>query len=198
MSNAVDPGALAPDVIVFTQYILRSLGYELGPSYLQSYYVLGDFPTSCMTAKVVSTNLSLLGFHPSRAASFVAEIKQGSSTIDSEPQMVAKAIVVFHILQKSNNSLQEIVLPCISMRGTFPTFYKIRVTRTLVDAVRAGRKPREDTECIRYVPELPGPRDQGMIPLPNRLHLLKDLLAFWAIIRDFEAQVEEGERVQGE
>jgi len=67
----------------------------------------------------------------------------------------------------------------------------------LVDVVQAGHKPRENTECICYLPELPGPRDQGMIPLPNRHHILEDLLTFWAFIKDFEAQVEEGRGYKG-
>jgi len=77
----------------------------------------------------------------------IQENKRLTSSMDPAPQLIAQAIAAF----SHNNSvrdeqhlalLQSEVILGITMVRTTPTFYKIRVSRDLVDAVRDGTYPQ--------------------------------------------------------
>jgi hypothetical protein len=110
-----------------------------------------------------------------------------SSNPDPEPQLIAEAIAAF----AANNRLRERtlrlplhqskVIPGITLKGTVPTFYKIPVTTNLVNAVRWGVYPEQETVVYAHIPDVPRREDlwnQGMKPLDNRKIILSCYEAF--------------------
>lgn len=49
------------------------------------------------------------------------------------------------------------LIPGITMKGTAPTFYKIPVTTTLVNAVATGMYPAQETVVYAHIPDIPRP-----------------------------------------
>jgi hypothetical protein len=95
---------------------------------------------------------------------------------------VAKALAAF-THDVSNHSIKGsdgvVRLPAVTsleyigivMIGTGPRFYKININRDLVDAVRDGLFPAEETVIQRFVPPVPNGLSflrGGMQPLDNR------------------------------
>ncbi|KAG1792544.1 uncharacterized protein BJ212DRAFT_1293160 [Suillus subaureus] len=101
---------------------------------------------------------------------------------DPEPQVIAAAIAAF-----ANNEIRTmsrrprlptITFPAITMHGTYPVFYKIKVTTQLYDAVASGMYPPTAAHVLRYIPDLPLPYNEGMHFLQNRIEILTCLEAF--------------------
>ncbi len=71
------------------------------------------------------------------------------------------------------------------MEGTCPVFFKIPVSSDLVQHIRDGTYPPEETRVTYCYPPLPRPdlrRSEGMKPLDNRREILKCFEAFRAIM----------------
>ena len=112
------------------------------------------------------------------------EGKRLTSMNDPEPQVIAEAVAAFAI----NNMTRErrlnlqprdsITFPALTMVGTTPIFYKVTVTSALSKAVQTGTYPETETRVLRYIPALPRRNSEGMRPLPNRLEILRCLVAF--------------------
>jgi hypothetical protein len=67
------------------------------------------------------------------------------------------------------------------MDATAPTFYKIDVTRTLVDAVELGEYPTQTTTVHKLTPPVQSPftlQRNGMRPLNNRAVILSCFESF--------------------
>ena len=120
----------------------------------------------------------------SRILLLVQEDKTHIHPQDPEPELVAEAIATF---QSNNakrvddlflNPLQTTVLPGITLAGTFPRFYKIRVTADLDHCVRHGLYPATPTIVYRHTPRVPRRRSDGMRPLGNREVILGCYEAF--------------------
>jgi hypothetical protein len=58
------------------------------------------------------------------------------------PQLVAEAIAVFISNNPAGSSIQEEVMYGVTMLGTTPRFYKIPITRELVDLVESGKSAK--------------------------------------------------------
>ncbi|KAJ8594015.1 hypothetical protein M405DRAFT_686866, partial [Rhizopogon salebrosus TDB-379] len=80
----------------------------------------------------------------------IQENKMIDNTSRPFPQLMAGAIAVF----QSNNKiraamslplLEEQLIAGITMRGTFPTFYKIPVSFDLAQSVQRGEQPKKNT-----------------------------------------------------
>ncbi len=80
--------------------------------------------------------------------SMVLLVLQGDKPIfnpsDPGPQVIAEAIAAYqHNNQRRKHmglpTLNTMVIPCITMVGTRPTFYLVPVTQELSDAVITGR-----------------------------------------------------------
>ena len=109
----------------------------------------------------------------------VQEDKSHIRPQDPESQLIAGAIAAF----QSNNAKQvndlfqdplpTMLIPGITMSGTFPRFYKIEVTADLERCVRYGQFPTAKTIVYRHTPRVPGRRSDGMRPLDNREHILR-------------------------
>ena len=95
-----------------------------------------------------------------------------------EPQLVTEAIAAF----QTNNAIRAIkqrvdpldsqVFPCIVMIGTFPWFYKIKVTTELDQCVQTRMCPATRTIIDCHIPHVPGLPKDGMRPLNNHIHIL--------------------------
>jgi hypothetical protein len=85
------------------------------------------------------------------------EDKRHMDSKNPEPQLIAEAIAAF---QSNNQRLQSIgrqplaqkTIPCITMVGSTPTFYKITVTQDLIDAIQIGEYPRSPTTVDKLLP----------------------------------------------
>jgi hypothetical protein len=77
---------------------------------------------------------------------------------DPEPQAIAGAIAAFQYNNRIRKNMDldkidEMTIPCITMRGIFPSFYLVPVTKGLSDHVMGGAYPDNTTEVLKYFPE---------------------------------------------
>lgn len=104
---------------------------------------------------------------------------------DPEPQMVAEAIAAF---QYNNNvrernlgqqPINECLIPCITMVGLRPVFYKVSITQQLNIAVRTGSYPEFRTVIDRFNPAVMNANmAHGFLEKDNRSYLSQCFLAF--------------------
>jgi hypothetical protein len=116
----------------------------------------------------------------------VQEDKRHKEPGDPRPQLVAEAIAAV----QSNNEVRRRagsaeldfkMMPGIILIGTSPTFFKIPVTRDLMQAVQRGHFPATPTIVAMHQPSLPRPLrrlGEGMRPLDNRRTILACYEAF--------------------
>lgn len=118
----------------------------------------------------------------------VQEDKRLENTEDSEPQLIADSIAAY---QRNNlvrdgvhhiPTLSEITFPGITLVGTSPTFYKIKVTAELNEAIVGGTFPADAVVVYRHTPRLPRRISEGMRPLENRTTILQYYQAFKTFI----------------
>ncbi|KAI9228247.1 MAG: hypothetical protein DHS80DRAFT_23490 [Piptocephalis tieghemiana] len=113
------------------------------------------------------------------------EDKSHINPVDPEPQLIAEAIAAFQNNNKVRERflnvppLPEYTFPCITMIGTYPTFYKITVDEQLSRDVQFGNYPSKQTLVRRFEP-ISGRRRHsfGMKPIDNRIRILKAFKAF--------------------
>lgn len=119
----------------------------------------------------------------------IQEDKSHISLIDPEPQLIAEAIVAF----QHNNSirmrdlgqcgLKEYTFHCLTMVGTYPTFYKIKVSKDLDNTVRFGSYPEESAQVYRFEPVIGRGRYRlGMKDVDNRIRILECFEDFRSLI----------------
>ena len=117
----------------------------------------------------------------------VQEDKRWKESKDPEPQLIAEAIAAFQtnstrtrILGQGHSPVVHKVMLGITLRGTFPVFYKIPVTIQLAQCVAQGVYPAERTIVHAHIPEMARPADlsEGMKPLDNRTTILACYEAF--------------------
>ncbi|THV04066.1 hypothetical protein K435DRAFT_714828, partial [Dendrothele bispora CBS 962.96] len=85
-------------------------------------------------------------------------VEDGENNV-AEAQLVAEAVAAFAENNKNREAsglepLAQKVIPGITMIGTSPTFYKINVTRNLVDHVCCGTYPSDHTLVTYCYPPL--------------------------------------------
>lgn len=111
--------------------------------------------------------------------------------LDPEAQLIAKTIVAFaanNLTRQKTLGLPPLdskVIPGITMRGTNPIFYKIKVTNALVASVKHGTYPQEAITVHAHKPKIPRPNRrwiEGMQPLDNRLAILSCYEAFKQLV----------------
>jgi len=109
------------------------------------------------------------------------------STRNQHTGGIAEAIAAFtannQTRQKTLNQLplDSKIMPGITMKGTAPIFYKIKVTEALVTSVGGGVYPQAATTVYAHVPDIPRPSccwSEGMKPLDNRQIILSCYEAF--------------------
>lgn len=107
---------------------------------------------------------------------------------DLAPQIIAEAVAAY----QRNNFIcdrvlripmrNEITFPCITLTGTSPTFYKIKITKEFDYAVMGGLCPADPVIVYRHIPRLPRRESEGMRPLENRSVILQYYQAFKAFV----------------
>ena len=113
----------------------------------------------------------------------VQEDKTHIKLHDPEPQLIAEAIAAFQVNNAKRvdvlflEPLPTMVLPGITLVGTFPRFYKIGVTADLDQCLRRGQYPTVQTIVHRHTPRVPR-RSDGMKPLDNRELIVRCYEAF--------------------
>ncbi|KAH9005166.1 hypothetical protein EDB86DRAFT_2825476 [Lactarius hatsudake] len=117
----------------------------------------------------------------------VQEDKRHMENSDPEPQLIVGAIAAFaannQIRRQTPNltPLDSKMIPGITVRGTAPIFYKIKVTTALVTSIGGGAYPQEVTTVYAHMPNIPRPIrrwNEGMKPLDNRKVILSCYEAF--------------------
>lgn len=105
---------------------------------------------------------------------------------DPEPQVIVGAIAAFALNNRTRERelnlplYNSMTIPCLTMAGTSPIFYKVTVTAALSKAIQDGSHYgySNPTRVFRYIPTLPCKNGKGMRSLPNRLEILRCLEAF--------------------
>jgi hypothetical protein len=109
----------------------------------------------CGESRVAQTDVSLI----QRNTTVLLVVQGDKTSISShnlEPQVIAEAIAAFQYNNVTRSrlgmsELEKMTIPCITMIGTRPIFYKVPVTMQLSDAVNSGRYPEQTTivhKCI--------------------------------------------------
>jgi hypothetical protein len=166
----------------FAVELLQVLGYETERTVLRTRQNIRL--NVCGEKVVAQTDICLLD----ASSEILLIIKEDKTHIrndfDPEAQLIAEAIGAF---QENNAKRKNIllldplevqVIPGITMEGTFPRFYKIRVTADLDRAVRDGQYPGAPTFVCRHTPRVPRRRSDGMRPLDKRRLVLQCFEAF--------------------
>ncbi|OBZ76165.1 hypothetical protein A0H81_03373 [Grifola frondosa] len=105
---------------------------------------------------------------------------------DTYGQLVAEAVAAYQDINARRSAsgletLESKVMPGIIIIGTFPSFFKIPITKELAECVQRGMYPENPTVVLGHVPDIPRPHrkwSEGMIPLDNRRIILQCFEAF--------------------
>jgi hypothetical protein len=98
-------------------------------------------------------------------------VVQGDQTIlnpfDPEPQVIVEAIATFQYNNRNRvdfglPALDMMTIPCITMVGTRPIFYKVPVTEQLSDCVVIGQYPLQPTVVSCCTPPALHQASEGM------------------------------------
>jgi hypothetical protein len=158
-------------VVDFAVELLRVMGYERDKTTVRTRKSI--WLHMCGHIMLARTDVCLMD-DSSEILFLLQEDKSHINPSDPEAQLIAEAIATF----QENNAkrmnvlflepLKAHVIPGITMVGTFPTFYKIKITADLDQAVRFGQYPESQTVVYRHTPRVPKRRSDGMRPLENR------------------------------
>ncbi|KAM6498451.1 hypothetical protein JOM56_006399 [Amanita muscaria] len=144
--------------------------------------------TSCGDPANAETGVCLIH----RLNCMVLLVVQEASTGSCEPeaQVIAEAIAAFqHNNQKRRDlglqSLESMTIPCITMVGTRPFFYKVPVTMQLSNAVASGKYPQPLTTVTSCAPPDGRRATDGMEELDYRRVALQYYDAFHQLAKSF-------------
>jgi hypothetical protein len=106
-----------------------------------------------------------------------------------EPPVIAGAIAAFQYNNRNRAkmdlpTLDAMTIPCITVKGTRPLFYKVPVTRHLSDCVATGKTPMEQTVVTRCGPPAPPEPYEGMEFLDYRCTALRYYYTFRDLAED--------------
>jgi hypothetical protein len=149
----------------FSREILRLVGFEERGTLLRSHYaiplVIGG------ETQLAPTNICLV--HPTIPILLVLQENTfGFGSRDPEAQVIAGAIAAFQFnnryhLHPHINDIDPMIIPCITMLGTHPIFYKVPITKALSSAVMHAAYPHKTTIVTRCrVPPLSDRIYEGM------------------------------------
>ncbi|KIL62419.1 hypothetical protein M378DRAFT_165789 [Amanita muscaria Koide BX008] len=168
----------------FVAHLLGLLGYDEPDRYIRTRKDIRLFICSANTC--AKTDVCVISRTSRFPLLLVQEDKQSLEGKDPEPQLIAMAIAAFqscnHRLSTAGlPTLNDAVIPGITMVGTAPTFYKVYITTALVYAVETGEYPAQATTVHKLIPPVQYPCDlqrHGMRPLSNRAIILSCFEAF--------------------
>jgi hypothetical protein len=167
----------------FAAHVLGLLGFDLADRFIRQrkdipLFICGGQTHAKTDVCVVDRNLGIL--------LLVQEDKRHLEGVDPEPQLIAEAIAAFQYNNARLQSIQEhpfqeMTIPGIIMIGSTPTFYKIKITQDLVDAIETSQYPTDLTTVFKLVPPVDDPdqlSENGMRPLDNIAVILGCFEAF--------------------
>jgi len=170
----------------FVSEVLRALGYETEQTVIRRrksirFNMCGKtvYAKANVCIQDINSNILLL-------------LVQDSDPAHSEAQLVAGAIGAFQTNNANRNtnlflpSLTSYVFPGITLTGTLPRFYKIKVTLDLDLAIQSAQYPEVKTVIERHTPRIPGSPNDGMKPLDNRIKILQCFEAFKPFVNEEE------------
>lgn len=161
----------------FARELLRVLKFETDDTLLRARFAI-PLEISGDGRKRAQTDVCLV--HVERLILLI--LKTMFSLKDPEPQVIA-AFQYNNKNRKDNldkEELDRMIIPCITMIGTFPRFYLIPVTSELSEAVITGQYPKNKTIVLRYTPKVEGRRrSQGMGNKDN----MKEILRCYSLFR---------------
>ncbi|KAF8590122.1 hypothetical protein K439DRAFT_1644792 [Ramaria rubella] len=153
----------------FAKELLRSLGFESEGRLIRTRHILrmvisGQDSTAQTDVCIIDMSNTLL--------LLVQEDKRDENPKDPEPQVIAEAIAAFQENNKIRvdydvDELDRMIIPCITMIGTFPIFYLVTVTRELSECVMTAQYPSSKTIVLKHVPNVRRKSD-GMKPVGSR------------------------------
>jgi len=143
----------------FGKAVLEVTGYDELGTILRSRY---DIPfTVAGETRAAKTGLCLVHLSSMILLVVQEDKADGTSMQSPEAQVIAEAIATFETnnRKRRNRHLEPLELmnvPCITMIGTRPRFYKVPVTRELSKAVICGQYPEQPTivTCCAPPPRL--------------------------------------------
>ena len=168
----------------FVEHLLESMGYANGRRIIQTQYEY-PFLISGESRLVAHTDVCLLD-ETNKVLLLARRSRmpeEGDLEPDPLPPMVAAAIAAFQYYNRSV-TLKEMDVPAIAFYGTWPRFYKIKVTKQLSDSVRFGLYPAEHIVIPCHIPKHSpaSMHTMGMLALENRVIVLRYLQAFKAMV----------------
>ena len=124
------------------------------------------------------------------------EDKRLTNFKDPEPQVIAEAIAAF---QENNRIRHEdglkkldlMTIPCITMIGTYPTFYLISVSKELSNCIMTGQYPKTKTIILKFIPSISRRSSDGMKPKKDRWKILQCFEAFKKFVDELEQLLHE-------
>ena len=141
--------------------------------------------TICADANQITQTDVCLIYHRTMVLLVLMEDKILSNRTDAQFQVVAEAIAAFQLNNQKREenglaALAVMTIPCITMKGTRPTFYLVPVTQELSNSVIGGVYPATETRVLKCVTlaEHKRPTNEGMEDTEYRKLALKRLLAF--------------------
>ncbi|KAI6013057.1 hypothetical protein PISMIDRAFT_118585 [Pisolithus microcarpus 441] len=174
-------------VVDFVMQLLHTMGYATRAAHrdLRSrkaidFFICGEWKDAKADVCVMDGYKVLL---------VVQEDKCHMQVVDPNAQLVAAAIAAV----QNNNRMRSIVgsdvldfkeMAGIVMIDTHPTFFKIPVTKELIQAVQRGQFPSTPTVVSMHLPTLPRPAEcvrEGMRPLDNR----RIIIACFEVFKQF-------------
>ncbi len=182
LANRPKPGQEAA-VRVFAKEFFQKLGYDAG----RRIVVIQQRLPFIVCGTKCSAQTDICIHDEDKILLLVQEEKRFDEHDDPESQLVAEAIAAFqhnNIVREMDlhlPKLDEVTFPAIVLYGTFPTFYKIRVTSDLDIAVVTGTYPADTTIIHRHIPRLPRRHSEGMKLVDNR----KVLIQYFQLFKQF-------------
>jgi hypothetical protein len=165
----------------FTHEVLRAMGYENRHRFVRRRKAL--LLDICGEEVHTQADVCVLRAGNHNADNMLLVVQVDRSHIDPaanpEAQLAAHAIAAFQMNNANRRdrlflpALECLVVPGITVSGTFPRFYKIHVTSALDLCVRGGLYHPVQTTIHRHTPCVPGRSSEGMKPLGNRVHILE-------------------------
>lgn len=148
-------------VLIVTNFD-QQIGAVLCPLYRLPLTTFGDnnreaIPDMCLLSNQLQPLTLLL----------VQRDKPAFGSSGPEPPLIASAIATFQNNNRNRTkmglaTLDMMTIPCITIVGTRPLFYKVPITQHLSDCVATGQYPMQQTVVTRCGPPAPPEAYEGM------------------------------------
>jgi hypothetical protein len=130
----------------FAKCVLEVMGFDELGTVLRTRH---DIPfTICGDNQVAETDVCLV--HLNSMILLVVQDRPSFNGSSPECQVIADAVAAFQynnhkLMDIGREPLDKMVIPCITMVGTRPCFYKVPVTKQLSDSIITGQYPHQPT-----------------------------------------------------